>query len=208
MDDLIVRISRTIACYSRLRLLTCLIQQGEQAPSQLSARLHLSQPAVAAHLQRLTAVGLITRRRSGGWSFCDAQSPYPANTLSGQCMTWLRHHLASAGPIRRQASSPPDLCHARIFDAATAFTDVRRLQILRYLLHRPSADLAELSAKLSMSGQATARQTDKLCRRGFLEITNLTDRRCYRIASRFKTSAHAELWSAIRKVWESTGSRT
>ena len=47
--------------------------------------------------------------------------------------------------------------HRVIFDAATAFTNVRRLQILRRLAGGDVVDLRTLGRELSMSGSAASR---------------------------------------------------
>jgi len=90
-----------------------------------------------------------------------------------------------------------------LFDAATAFADVRRLQILRRLARGEEATAATLGQELKMSPWAVARQTDKLMRRGYLRSRETTETAVYRLAETFKTPIHAALWELVRSTWKS-----
>jgi hypothetical protein len=55
-----------------------------------------------------------------------------------------------------------------IFDAATAFSNVRRLQLLRFPAERGPSLEASIVGELKMSPAACRRHTDKLLRRGLV----------------------------------------
>ncbi|MBM4035656.1 MAG: helix-turn-helix transcriptional regulator [Planctomycetes bacterium] len=81
MDELIVRVMRTAACATRLRVLSCLAGVEELPPS-IARELRIAPGLLAVHLARLAAAGLVERRRSGTRCYCSARS--------------LSHRIASA----------------------------------------------------------------------------------------------------------------
>lgn len=219
MDEIIVRLARTLACHKRLRILSVLITDGETPPTALAGQLHLGPSTLSAHLAKLTAAGLITRRRSGGWSYCVAESPYPPATLSGMTAAWLRDLLAHPPPpTLPHASSdnvrplPPSEAAQQLrivlFEAATAFTDLRRLQILRYLARSPGATGETLCDRLHMSPWALSRHTEKLLRRGYIEAQTTADGFLFRPAKHFRTSMHERLFQIVSSHWAPPPLRT
>jgi DNA-binding MarR family transcriptional regulator len=95
-----------------------------------------------------------------------------------------------------------------LFEAATAFTDLRRLQILRYLAREGVTTSDTLRTQLRMSAWAVHRHTDKLIRRGYLTAQITDDAVLYRLTDTFKTPLHARLWEIIQSAWETNGLRT
>ena len=218
MDEIIVRLARTLACEERLRVLSQLIARGEITPTDLGRRLQIAPNALSAHLARLTSVGLMSRRRSGARVHCVARSPYDASTLSGMTFAWLRTMLRdAAAPTRRRCgrldrrrrrSRPTAEIHARVFDAATAFTDVRRLELLRFLRRTEQASATTLCQQLRMSRWALDRHTAKLIRRCYL-VSEATDEDViYRLAGSFKTTVHERLWKIVCAAWDRAQLRT
>ena len=212
MNEIIVRIARAIAGLPRLRILSCQARADEVMPTDLARELGMSRDLVAAHLRRLSAAALIQRRRSGARSFCMASSAYGQETLSGKMAAWLRQVLSD--PARSIENSeveqvrnyrqpdPQSQLHALIFDAATAFTDVRRLQILRRLMRGRTATVEILIRELSMSRPAATRQTTKLIRRGYVEAGRSGRNLIYRLSRSFKTPVHADLFDIVRSQWD------
>jgi DNA-binding transcriptional ArsR family regulator len=218
MDEIIVRLARTLACLERLRILSCLVAEGESSPHELGRRLRIAPNALSMHLAKLTAVGLIKRRRSGAWSYCVAESPYGPGTLSGMTLNWLKEVLAQPKQavdncglheVRNSSSLEcSKLLHDLVFEAATAFTDLRRLQILRHLAREGECAADVLGDHLQMSAWAVGRHTDKLVRRGYLCSRRAGDAVFYRLAETFKTPLHARLWKIVHTVWEAELLRT
>ena len=210
MDELIVRLARTIACMPRLALLSAIGRVDEISPSELARQLRMSRHLVSAHLLRLSAVALIQRRRSGAWHYCRPGSPYRVETLSGQLASWLQGFLGGAtgphedlGVQQLRDTSGEELAdrpRVLVFDAATAFTSVRRLQILRYVSGTP-AKSATLCAELHMSHAAAGRHLAKLVRRGFVVAGGSPRRAVYRLATTFATPVHARLFEIISEHW-------
>ena len=211
MDEIIVRVARTVACRSRLRILACLARRGEMAPSALADELGLTPDLICAHLARLTTAGLMRRRRSGVWRYCEARSPYGGDSFSGKVSQWLGRLLRD--PTRAvqncAIAQPPDSGHRPaedalqgiLLDAATAFTSVRRLQILRRLTRGDAPAVDPLTKELHMSPAALSRHTAKLMRRGYVQARRVGRTMVYRLASTFKTPMHARLWEIVRGAW-------
>ena len=212
MDELVVRLARAIACIARLRILGLLAPAEELSPTELARQLRMPPPLVCAHLSRLTAVGLILRRRSGAWCYCRAESPYSDQALSGQLAEWLRQLMAKPSRaaknygVAQLRNSPPDKektqLHRVVFQAATAFASVRRLQILRRLAEAGPVDAATLSRELHMSCAAVSRNTAKLIRRGYVRAGRGGRLLTYRLAPEFKTPVHARLFEIVRSTWQ------
>ena len=146
MDEIVVRIARAIACVARLRILSHLVRDGETAPTAMAKELRMPLNVMSTHLKLLSAVGLVCRRRSGVWHHCKAESPYSETAVSGAVMSWLREVLRAPGRTLKHCrlrevcnDSPAQIeraVHEVVFDAATAFTNVRRIQILRRLAQK------------------------------------------------------------------------
>lgn len=211
MEEIIVRINRTLACFARLRILSFLAAEEETAPTVLAAKLRMPLGLVCVHLRRLTSAGLIQRRRSGAWCYCVAKSPYGERTLSGQVGSWLFNILrlpsrtidnCTVGQLRSFSGSDDEAkLHRIIFDAATAFTNVRRLQILRRLNQGEAVTVETLTRELHMSASAVCRHMAKLARRGYAVAEPAMWPCRYRLAQGSKTPVHAELLRLVRANW-------
>ena len=211
MHDTIVRIARTIACPARLRILSCLVRSHETTPTSLARELRIPLTMVCTHLRRLSSAGLIQRRRSGLQCYCIAQSPYGKKTLSGSITSWLCEILRDpaktmknsvVGQLRnsRKADAESQL-HALVFEAATAFTNHRRLQMLRRLARGDVPSARTLIKQLHMSEAALSRHASKLRRRGYVNVSRDCRSLRYRLASKFKTPVHATLFEIVREHW-------
>ena len=211
MYEIIAQSARTLACGARLRILSQLAQQEEIAPTVLSHKLHMALPVVSNHLRRLAGAGLIQRRRSSSWCYGVARSPYSERVFSGRIASWLFSLLKSPKQVS-DACTHSELCtfsssgassrlHAIIFDAATAFTNVRRLQILRHLACEGPSSVEALTAALKMSESAVSRHGGKLFRRGYVKVSETRNRQIYALARKAKTPVHAKLFGFVRVEW-------
>jgi len=208
MNDIIVRLSRAIASRPRLRILSYLAQHGETMPTRLQSELGLPLSAVSQHVRVLSVVGLIRSHRSGVRCYYEFRSPYNEQTLSGKMSRLLRKLLEKPSGsndcelYKVRNDSPPGAkrtLHDVVFDAATAFTDLRRLQILQHLQTHPQATAQELISQLKMSGYAASRQTAKLRRRGFLASQRIGGKQLsFRLSREFKTAVHAQMLEIVR----------
>ena len=211
MDEVTVRVARAIACAQRLRILSALSRVDEISPTELARQLRLSRHLLSAHLRCLWAVGLIQRRRSGAWHYCRAGSACREGSLSSEIASWLGEILCDASrTIKRfglqqvrnaPARAADTLVRRVVFDAATAFTSVRRLQILRWLSSVGAADAATLCRELHMSSAAASRHTAKLIRRGYVVGDDTGRRTVYRLAPTPRTALHARFFDLIRRHW-------
>ena len=211
MDEIVVRVARALACLPRLRILSYLSREGEAPPTHVAKELDMPLDMVSGHLRQLTSTGLIQRRRSGVWCYCAAESPYSEEALSGKLMSWLRQVLKSPtqsakryrlGQFRNSPSSAVETgLHDIVFEAATAFTNVRRLQILRRLTRGDVVTVDTLMTELSMSDAAISRHTTKLIRRGYVEADAAGRGLAYRLASQCKTAIHARLLEIVSETW-------
>jgi len=210
MDEIIMHIARAVACLARLQIMSRLATEGELAPTTLARELHMPLHMVSAHLRRLVAAGLIQRRRSGVWAYCVARSPYGSETLSGRLSAWLFEMLkapkttldnSGVGQLRNYASPEAQL-HALIFEAATAFANVRRLQILRRLSSCAAVSVETLMAGLKMSDAAVSRHMSKLVRRGYVTCEKSKRVAAYCLAKKCRTPVHARLFEMVRAEWK------
>ncbi len=211
MEEVIVRVLRTAACFTRLRIVARLANGKEATPSQLAAELGLSRALVCVHLAKLASAGLIKRRRSGLRCYCVAQSPYDHRTLSGQVTAWLCEALRSAtwaalgdsAPGRRGTNAARTAAEQlrTVFDACTAFTSPRRIQLMRRLSRGDAAGVEALTRELHMSGAALGRHTDKLIRRGYLTVSRAGRSLVYRLARQARTWQHARLLKIVQAHW-------
>jgi DNA-binding transcriptional ArsR family regulator len=211
VDEIIVQVCRAVACRARLKLIAALAVEKEVAPSRLAATAQMSEPQVCAHLRRLSTSGLICRRHSGTWSFAVAQSPYGESAISGQVSRWLFKLFKS--PIKTIAnqsvaanspskSSPEELLADTVFNAATGFTNLRRLQILRHIKRNGHGDIESLSVALKMSPSAASRHLSKLENRAMVTAERNGAILHFRLPDTWKSPLHKELWSMIASQWE------
>jgi DNA-binding transcriptional ArsR family regulator len=187
MDEIVMRLARALASFERLQILSRLAAAGERSPTRLGRELQMSLNSLSGHLAKLATAGLMKRRRSGRWSYCVAESPYSPSTLSGMTVAWLRKMLSAPKRTlqdcgdeevhRLSAEEAQTRVHKLVFEAATAFTDLRRLQILRRLGAGREATAEALSKELSMSERAARRHTNKLVRRRYLSTASPRDLR-------------------------------
>ncbi len=94
--------------------------------------------------------------------------------------------------------------HETVFEAATAFTNVRRIQILRLLTSRESVTVRMLTEELRMSEPAVGRHMDKLMRRGYVEAGPAGRFLTYELAPGFKTPIPARMFEIVRAQWRTT----
>ena len=218
MDEIIVRLARAMASQPRLRIFALLVRQGELTPTQLVDELSIPINVISMHLRVLVTAGLISRRKSGARCYYRAESPYDSITVSGKLTAWLRN-LWTVSPlpagqhpglheVRDVASRLDQMLNRTLFEVATAFTDLRRLQILRYLGHQRCAGATELMEVLSMSSQALSRHMRKLSRRGYV-LTHLVGHALvYELSPTTKTALHRRMLEIVRQTWEQVTSRT
>ncbi|MBM4084321.1 MAG: ArsR family transcriptional regulator [Planctomycetes bacterium] len=219
MDEVIVRVCRTIACLARLCIMSFLAGCREATPTDIGRKVPMSLDKVSAHLRRLATDGLIKRRRSGTWCYCSAQSPYSEQALSGQVASWIYRMLEDpvatmrrfgVGQLRNASRGEAQKqLHKLIFEAATAFTDLRRLQILRRLCGGDVLTPHSMTKELHMSKAAVSRHTDKLIRRGYLKASSSRvepslagQGLSYQLATEFKTPIHAALFKIVSAHWK------
>jgi len=211
MDEIIVRVARTVACHTRLRILSALAREGECPPSRLAGALGQGRDSISVHLKHLVTAGLIQRRRSGVWCYGVAASPYTEQAFSGRVAVWLYGLLRDPAAALRACGQTPArkstreetncALHAVLFNAFTAFTNVRRLQLLRRLRQHGPATAEDLSAVLSMSPPALCRHTTKLVHRGYLRTDALGRAIIYRLAENAQSPVHAKLLKLVGGEW-------
>lgn len=200
MDAILVRLARAIACHARLRILCYLARHGETIPTVLADKLDITLPTLSIHMRVLSTSGLVVSRKSGPNCYYSATSPYGAQTLSGRISEWLGSVLTDA---RTTGSQHDELIYSVLSEAATAFTELRRLQILRRLLVQGPATVDALRNELGMSPSAVNRHTSKLCRRGYLAVaTNPEGSIVVAIAPACKSAIHNELFEIVQRTWQ------
>ena len=213
MDEIVVRVARAIACAARLDILSHLADVGETIPSDMARELSLAENVISTHLRVLTTTGLITRRRSGAKCYCQFDSPYEPQTLSGQIVSWLKPVLGHPRRalkncrLREVRNSSDSEARARlhevVFDAFTAFTNVRRIQILRRLFRGDAVTVEAMTRELGMSDAAVSRHTSKLVRRGFVARERLGSNAVFRLAAKHGSPIHSKAFDIVKSQWPS-----
>ena len=184
MLETIAATCRTVACSARLRLLYHLCLEAELPAAELARRSGLLPSVASTHLTRLVTRGLIQRRRSAAqvhFGFLAPRqgrerfAPGPLVRRAVMEPEWAADgwphgellHVNQAG----QSDIPEPVVRAFdvVYDAATAFGNVRRLQIVRLLSTSGACSMPAMGEKLSMSRPACSRHVDKLLRRGYLD---------------------------------------
>jgi DNA-binding transcriptional ArsR family regulator len=211
VDELIVRVARALACLTRLQILSRLARQRQVAPSALGRDLGIGLDTVCVHLRRLCDAGLIQRRRSGRWCYGVGESPYREDTLSGKVTRWIRRLLADplrsindygVEQLRNHSSQQAEaLIHRLLFEALTAFTNVRRLKILRRLANGKDVAAETLMKELHMSDAAVSRHMNKLVRRGYVQSARRGRRFAYRLSNDYRSALHKELYDIVASNW-------
>ncbi|MBM3889227.1 MAG: helix-turn-helix domain-containing protein [Verrucomicrobia bacterium] len=212
MNEIILQVMRTIACKVRLQILSMLAKDREIAPTVLARDLRISLPMVCGHLRRLASAGLIQRRRSAAWCYSVAESPYDQRAFSGKVASWLFAILA--GPKQTlehcgvsqlrdlSLSEAESRLHSLIFEAATAFANIRRLEILRRLSRDGAATAKTLASELSMSESAVSRHASKLVRRGYVTASRSEHCLIYQPTEKAKTVIHEQMLEYVRAEWD------
>ncbi|MBM4034107.1 MAG: winged helix-turn-helix transcriptional regulator [Planctomycetes bacterium] len=187
MLDTIAATCRALASDGSLLLLRHLAGQKELLSSELARRTRLPQSQTSTHLARLALVGGVHRRRSGGRVYYAFSSPSRATlsfepwglveraflNASAACRGWQEDRIVHLARRTVQAVEPTMATVMDvIFDACTAFTNVRRLRLLELLKRNGPCTRGSIVAELKMSDVACGRHLHKLARRGYVRIVN------------------------------------
>ncbi len=205
--ETIVSVCRALACGPRLRLLHPLSLASELRVGELVGRSGLAEDVVSAHLRVLAGAGLVERRRSGAKVYYRLASELPGLFRPTRLV-----HRAFAEPLWAvRGWDEEGLLHLRsvelgdmgqevqrvldvLFDAATAFTNVRRVQVTKLLHEMGICNEEGIRADLSMSRAACYRHVDKLERRGYIRERQ---RGLWALASRHRTPFHRGLFLLV-----------
>jgi DNA-binding transcriptional ArsR family regulator len=159
------RTCRVLANRTRLQMLGLLLRRPNQTVSAVALQLKVSLPVASQYLRALEARGLLTVGRVG------RRVKYRISAApSGEAPQELIETLRQAF---QRDSAPVET----LFKLATAFTQPRRIEIVRALKQEPQSR-GQLKAVTGMSARALARHLRKLeargfvvCRRGMYSVT-------------------------------------
>jgi len=205
---------RALASDVRLAILYQLSRQQELAASKIADRVSISRGLTAHHLRRLTACALIQPRRSSRYIYYRLRTdpPAPGRFSPAPLVHRAFLHVGWATKGWREEKMihvtspqalllPEDVVRMMdvVFDAATAFANVRRLQLLRFLHGHGAGSVGTLRAQLSMSPQACWRHLDKLRRRGYVRSHG---RGAWSLSRKASTRFHSALFAEVTRTWE------
>lgn len=209
MLETMAAIFRALACDARLVILHLLSGGRELASHEVAVAGGMLPADASRHLARLAGVGLLRPRRSGRYVYYRFP-PSSSDALVGEVVQivlhactdpdwategWEERRLAHvAADVTARLSPRAARALDVVFDAATAFGNIRRLQIVRLLLQRGACSHRTIARELSMSMRASARHVDKLRRRGYVQqdasgLWKLTERR--------RTVVHGQLLGVV-----------
>jgi DNA-binding transcriptional ArsR family regulator len=150
------RTCRAISNRTRLRIFHFLLQKPDQTVSAIAKKFDLPLSAASLFLRLLESRGVLEARRIGRWVKYRTSSATKSDPNSNLV-------AAMRGAFRRG-----DRAVESIFDAATAFTHPRRVEIVRLTRIRPRT-IQQLHVTTKISIPALRRHLRKLQARGFLE---------------------------------------
>jgi len=196
---------RAVASDRRLIMLCRLVESPELAASELARRAGLPVGNASTHLKVLSASGLVERRRSGARIYYRLAGDRPGG---GPLLPVALVRRAVEDPTRvARGWDEEGIVHLRpetvatvgevlaraldvMFDATTAFTNVRRLQIIRLLVQERECGRVEVVGRLKMSPLACSRHLDKLARRGYVRQARGG---LWRLCGRWRSALHREV---------------
>jgi len=204
MLERIASTCRVIASDARLLILHQLSEVHELAANELAQRTGLAFPFLSNLAKDLAGSELVQRRRSGARVYYRLP-PEPQSSEGFAPIGLLRRalrdtgwatqgwdeaaplHLSPdvAGRLPAEVASVLDV----VYDAATAFTNVRRLQIVRAMRMAGVCTAIEMETGLRMSAAACRRHMDKLVRRRYAKAEG---RGLWRLSPEGRTPLHAE----------------
>jgi len=209
MLEAIVASCRAIASEPNLLILYHLSQEPELSAGVIAQRAAMLPSVASTHLGCLASRDLIRCRRSGARAYYriassaeGAQWPTPAPLM---CRAFGDPDWATRGwdegdtvHVQRLADAVAEgilvVCDV-IFDAATAFANVRRLQIIRYVAKHGPCTNETLRNQLRMSSRACWRHIDKLARRGYVAAAAGG----WQLVRRGRTPLHRELLASVMR---------
>ena len=201
MDEIVMQLARPLVSFERLQALSRLAVAGGEVSNLPGARTSDVFGLASGHLAKLVMGGLMMGRRFGRGCYCVGDSLSSPAPLSGMAAAWLRKALSTPKRTlgdcadeeihRLSAEEARTRVHQLVFEAATAFTDLSRLQILRHLVAGGEGTAKALSKELRMAEWAVSRHRNKLVRRGYLSLRSAGRPALYRLAAQFKTPIHA-----------------
>ncbi|MBM4030954.1 MAG: ArsR family transcriptional regulator [Planctomycetes bacterium] len=209
MLETIAGTCRVLACDGSLLILYHLSGERELTSTELSRRAKLPRDQTSAHLSRLATVGGVHRRRSGsrvyyaignasksGWPFDPwgtverVFAGLPATLKGWDAEGNLHLSPRTLETVERRVAAAMDM----VFDASTAFTNVRRLLVLQMLKEKGECTAGSVVANLKMSEQACWRHLDKLVRRGYVRERSAG---VWVISRNQRTRCHAEMLGTV-----------
>jgi DNA-binding transcriptional ArsR family regulator len=150
------RTCRMLANARRLKIIRHLIDNGPITLTELATATSMSLPACSQYTRQITARGLCREIRKGTYAFFDLYPdpsiPYSAQLLQAIIAALLRTKPDFTEPIA-------DL---------TAYTHVRRIMIVNYLVSNDSSRLCEMQQALQISESALLRHLNKLLSRNLV----------------------------------------
>ena len=157
------RTCRVLANPTRLRILSCVMNDGPTTVTMIMRSCALSEPRASQHLRLLQSRGLLSATRTSRWIHYVAQ-PDPLVPDAARLLKALRQS------IRQGETSDNQI------QALTALTHVRRILIVR-ALHQQSLSVSELIPVCQISRPALYRHLAKLEHRGW--VARDTDEICH-----------------------------
>jgi DNA-binding transcriptional ArsR family regulator len=161
------RTCRVLSNESRLRMLWRLFESGEMSMGQLARSCGLGESSASMHLRALNARGLISAERRKLYVF-----------YASVANSKVRHATDLLDALKA--------CHDKsdpipwIINQTTAFTHLRRIEIVKALSHG-NLGTVDLSLKTRISPLALYRHVRKLIARGYVE--NNQDELCLTVQS-------------------------
>ncbi len=204
--DFLIKLFRSLSHTMRLRIIQFVISHPEATLSEIADALGMSKSEASRHVSLLASVGAIESRPSGRFLLVNAADPRSSEHSVLRKVRRLLTKYLDEGSLREASDALRlgagkqnwnALLAAMCFEF-TAYTNLRRLLLLRLLSEQGPMDSAAVMQKIGLSQAAMRRHVDKLLRRGILSETTPGRRSQYSIVNRPEAPFRRELLAVMR----------
>jgi DNA-binding transcriptional ArsR family regulator len=193
MDEHIVTVCRAAACWTRLRILRCLLDEGEMPPKDLAEAMGISRGTTVNHLRRLLQAELISRDSHEARKWYSAKTTDFSTPLHDALTTWILKQL-------RTKEKPKSTAQATaLFRTLTILANERRVAIFR-ALSTQAMDLPTLVMETELPRDGVEYHVRKLQKRGVIVVGGKQGRPSYHLRSSADPGLKG-LMNAIEEHW-------
>lgn len=209
----VVDLCRTLACDSRLAILSEIAEAGAVTPGQIAKKFDLPASVASDHVRRLVRVGLVQDLDAGHNCMVKWRRAAECTTMGKAVRVWLSPLLKDAKTAVQQLpadmrpddwqKAPDAALHQLLFRIASGFANARRLAIFKHLDTNGSCAMGSIIGSLQVPRPSARWHIQKLVRRGFVGITDSARKTRYHVPRRLPSPIHAGFLQIIGEPTDS-----